>query len=120
MANKLNPDDQVKSISALQDFYFSCDKKNGPMAVNIEVLFKSNRKLAFQCEIPIIIAFDNTKTAISIMWEDAGYEREEFNYIGLYGSYSCQYVGMKYLKTKRILEINSSDSDKIVRVNSIK
>jgi hypothetical protein len=53
------------------------------------------------------------------MWEDAGYEREEFNRIGLYGAYTCRFVKMKYLKRKKILEIYSNGSNKIVRVNSI-
>ncbi|GAA0735780.1 hypothetical protein [Clostridium oceanicum] len=119
MANKLNGEEGIKSVGALQEFYFACNKKNGPMTVDIDVLFKRNRKLAFHCLVPIVIAFDNTKTAISIMWEEADYTREEFREIGLYGTYSCQYIKMKYLKTKRILEIKSSDSNKIIRVNAI-
>lgn len=120
MANILNFDDEVKSIGALQEFYFSCDSSNGPMTVDVDVIFKKNKELAFHCSIPIVIAFDNTKMAISIMWEDVGYIREDFRKMDLYGTYSCRYIKMKYLKTKKILEITSSDSNKIVRVNSIK
>lgn len=119
MGNKLEFNDKIKSIGALQEFYFLCGENTGQIKVNVEVLFKKNKKIAFKCELPIIIAFDTTKTSISIIWEDAGYDREEFRSMGLYGSYSCQYVKMKYLKTKRILEINSSDSNKIIRINYI-
>ncbi|KEI16991.1 hypothetical protein Z959_07895 [Clostridium novyi B str. ATCC 27606] len=113
MSNLLNQDDKLESIAALQEFCFACKNNHGAITVNIDILFRKGRKLAFTCSAPIVIG---SNSAIYIMWEEAGYTQEQFREIDLYGVYYSEYVKMKYLKTKKILEINSSDSNKIIRI----
>lgn len=48
------------------------------------------------------------------MWEDDGSNIQGYRELGLYGYYDCTWVPMEY--NDGILEINSPDSDKIVKV----
>ena len=119
MTAELDSDDEMKNSRGLQELYYSCNKDHGPLTLSVDVLFKIGKKEAFNCEVPIVIAYDNMLQLIAILWEEAGYLREELKLMQLYGIYYCQYVKMTYIKTKKLLEINSCDSNKIVRVHSI-
>ncbi|EOU1670457.1 hypothetical protein OQL13_000534 [Clostridium perfringens] len=114
MGEKLDRDQELQSVEALQKYYFDNNHQNGPFNTKVEVLSKKGRKLAFNANVSIVIAFDSSSQKISIMWEDDGFD--DFRDIQLFGTYNCHYTKMKYIKTKKILEINSSDSNKIVRV----
>lgn len=114
MGTLLEREQQIQSIDALQKYYFDNNHQNGPFNTKVEVCFKRGKKHIFNANVPIVISYDSISQKIDILWEDDGLD--DFRDMQLFGTYNCHYTKMKYLKTKGILEINSSDSNKIVRV----
>lgn len=114
MGKKLGRDEFIQSSGALHEYFIDNETEHGPYKAKVEVLSKNNNKLVLRVEPTITVAYDNMTMRINIVWEDAGYSREEFRELGLYGYYDCTWVPMEY--DDGILEINSPDSDKVVKV----
>lgn len=114
MGKKLNRDEFIESSGALHDYFIDNETDNGPYTAKVEVINKLSNSVVLRVEPTITVAYDNMTMRINIMWEDAGYSREEFRNMGLYGYYDCVWVPMEY--SDGVLEINSPDSDKLVRV----
>lgn len=113
MGNKLGRDEHIKSIGALQKYYFKMNKEHGPFKVNVEVVDDDTNEVE-KMKVNITIAYDTITQRINIMWEDVGYTREEFREKGLFGYYDCTWVPMDFYDDK--LVISSSDSDKTIYV----
>lgn len=111
MGKKLDRDENRHSIGALQSYFFEKERDNRPIMTKIKIVNKNteeNEKL----EANITIVFDNFTQRVDIMWEDAGYTRDEFREKGLYGYYDCTWVPMDF--QDGVLEVDSPDSDKII------
>lgn len=114
MGRKLNRNEFMKSSVALHDYFMDNGADNAPYKAKVVVLDKRSNNLVLRIEPTITVAYDTMTMRINIFWEDAGYSGEEFRNMGLYGYYDCVWVPMEY--SDNILEINSPDSDKLVRV----
>lgn len=114
MGKKLSNYENADSIGALQQYYFKHDQEQGPFMVAIEIVDTNTNEIE-KLETNITIAFDNFTQRINIVWEDAGYSRDEFRNKGLFGYYDCTWVPMDF--NNGVLEINSPDSNKIVFVS---
>ncbi|MFR4996968.1 MAG: hypothetical protein ACLUDK_07105 [Clostridium paraputrificum] len=114
MGKKLSQNEHLNSIGALREYYFKHNKDHGPFVVDIEIVDKNTNEIE-KLETKITIAFDSIMQRINILWEDAGYTREEFRDKGLFGYYDCTWVPMDF--NFGTLEINSPDSNKIVYVS---
>lgn len=75
MSQKLGRDKNIKSIGALQGFYFEKGHNNGPFSANIRIEDRNSGEVEI-LNTNVTIAFDNMTQRINIMWEDAGYLRE--------------------------------------------
>lgn len=114
MSKKLGRDEQISSIGALQSFYFNNESDNGPFMAKVKIVDKNSNAVEI-LSTNIVIAYDSMTQRINIMWEDAGYSREEFNRKGLFGYYDCTWVPMSF--DNGVLKIDSIDSDKIIYVS---
>jgi hypothetical protein len=114
MGKKLNRDDYMESMGALQEFYFACNHDNGPMILNVEVIDESAGSVDFDLKVSTTIAYDNTSQTISLIWENSGLKN--FKSFGLFGVYWALYNEMEFDENEKSLLIRSSDSDKIIKV----
>jgi hypothetical protein len=114
MGQKLDRDDYISSMGALQEFYFACGHDNGPMILNVQVIDESTESIDFELQVSTTIAYDNSRQTISLIWENSGLKN--FKSVGLFGVYWALYNEMEYNENERSLLIKSSDSNKIVKV----
>lgn len=114
MGKKLGIEKYCESVQALNQYFNDNNKENGPYTAKVRVYNKINGRLTLNVQPSIVTVVDNISTRISIMWEDDGSELEGFRELGLDGYYDCAWVPMRY--ENGVLEIDSPDSDKIVKV----
>lgn len=114
MGAKLDWQKEMSYMGELQKFYFACEKDFTVFTTRIEVLPKNKKSVFFSEQIQVKITYDNSNCKVDILWEDAGFD--DYRDMQLYGYYSPSFVPMKYYPRNKYLEINSSDSNKIVRV----
>lgn len=114
MSQKLGRDEKIESVGALQRFYLEKGNDNGPFSAPIRIEDRNSGEVEV-LNTNVTIAFDSMTQRINIIWEDAGYSREEFRNKGLFGYYDCTWVPMSF--ESGVLEIESNDSDKIIYVS---
>lgn len=114
MGRKLNKDEFADSVGSLQRYYFKHDQDNGPYTTRVEVIDNDTDEIEV-LEISVVVYYDSTSYRINIIWEDAGYTREEFREKGLFGYYDCTWVPMGF--NHNTLEIHSIDSNKTIYVS---
>lgn len=106
----LGRDENIKSIGALQQFYWI--KDNGPFDIAVRIVDKKSKAVE-KLNATATIAYDNMTQRINIMWEDAGYTVEEFRAKGLFGYYDCTWVPMEFENG----ELKIDSSNKIIYVS---
>lgn len=114
MGKKLNFDKQLESLEAIKELYFSWDEDTSVNSRNVEVINKETDEVIIDIQVPINISPGTEFYKINIVWEDAGIGN--FNKLKLFGTYWSSYNEMTYDEINEFLLINSSDSDKLVRV----
>ncbi|MBS5983870.1 hypothetical protein [Clostridium butyricum] len=114
MGNLLGRDEHLNSIEALKKYYFKHGKKTTTFTTSVKVINQSDGTTE-RLTVGVNIEFGDIRQRINIMWEDAGYTREEFRDKGLFGYYDCAWVPMNF--ENNMLIIKSNDSDKVIYVD---
>ena len=113
MGRLLNKDEFTDSTGALQKYYLKMDQDNGPFNTEIEIVDNTTGEKE-KVNVNVSIAYDTMRQRINIMWEDAGYTRDEYRQKDLFGYYDCAWVPMSF--ENDILAIKSKDSNKTIYV----
>lgn len=114
MGKNLNFEEELDSLDAIKTLYFKCNKDTSTHLRNVEVIDKQSNNIIFIGQVPISIAPETNTYKIYILWEQAGISN--FNSLQLFGVYWSSYNKMSYDEISECLVINSSNSDKLVKV----
>ena len=112
MGRKLNKYEFADSVGSLQKYYIKHNQDSRPYTTKIKIMDSDTNETEL-LEIPVVVCYDRSHR-INIMWEDAGYTRDEYREKGLFGYYDCTWVPMEF--NNDMLEIKSNDSDKTIYV----
>lgn len=113
---KLGFEKQLESLGGIKKLYFSWEKDASVSYRNVEVIDKETDKIIFNMEIQVNIEAGTEVYKINILWEDSGIN--DFRSFKLFGTYWSSYNVMSYDEVDECLTIESTDSDKLVKVYS--
>lgn len=116
MGKKLSFEEQLESLDGIKTLYFSWNRDTSTNLRNVEVVDEVTGNVIFNIQVPINISPGTESYKINIVWENAGVK--DFKSLQLFGTYWSSYNKMSYDEINEYLEIESSDSDKLVRIYS--
>jgi hypothetical protein len=105
MSNRLSIDEERKSKIAVSEYL----KDNGILTLGKTVAVVRNGELIINDQIEVAASNRGIYTRVDILWEDAGIE--DYNDLGLYGSYGSNYYRMSY--DAGILKIHTDEGIEI-------
>ena len=103
------------SLDSLKSFHRIHDFECSEFDVGIKVISKLNNKIILDKHVPVRVVFDKDRQYINIIWQDAGVKN--YRSKQLFERYNPNFNEMILDENSDSLEINSTDSDKILIIN---
>ncbi|MBO3443427.1 hypothetical protein [Clostridium sp. CCUG 7971] len=103
------------SLNSLKSFHRFHDFECSEFDVGIKAISKSDKKVIFDKHVPVRVVFNKDRQSITIVWQEAGIKN--YRSKQLFERYDPNFNEMIIDEDNFSLEINSTESDKILIIN---
>lgn len=112
---KLKGKTLTDSLDSLKSFHRFHDFECSAFDVGIKAISKKDKKVIFDKHVPVRVVFNKDKQDITIIWQEAGIKN--YRSKQLFERYNPNFNEMILDEENYTLEINSTESDKILIIN---